>query len=1059
MNHSTIRQHLDELRRSGAPELVAVADALTHYLEAEDPAAVKQLQPLGRGFALRDLILCVRDAGDPEAYAVVDFAAIAMGEGEAAFPVVRDTFYFPGKMNQTPAEDFAAIFVSVYCSALGCDDSVCQSAHRNLVDAADRIGVDRARLAALLLAELPTVLSFGWTDVKGGLEYLGWGLNIANSRQMAPSSDEAFSVLERVVWDLSDEEILRLLKLQRSAPKYRLGPFCHRFGKLHGALAVLRPEVLQRFFSEVDDEQLAGLNWYRIIEATPNFDGLAIGFWTRQPRADALRSLVLIESLRPGTCTELALEVVFDESTIPDESGLCFVRDHHPARLASYLEQAMAKADALNQLTEHARRTSYSVLAEHWNDEGRQAVRVLFNHPLVPSSSYSEGKASLQGTAFRGLLEAKQPPNAKDMEEILSHVSRLVDASPLPSRDKLEVRRYFYLAIVELHPELFRNQLWALFADRSKTMRDLAIEGLIRIGGKDVMERAIQHLAARKADLRGSAADLLARLGDPAAGQSLGDALEVEASDKVRESLHSACEACGVEVGQTGSVGIDILVGMIEENSTKTKLPKTGLVGLSALPALHFDDGAEVPETVVRFLIARQSKHKPIEAAPDIVPLLAHIDRDSSADFALALVEGFLDSEQAASDRWALTLGGLLGDSRVIPPLLSRIQGWCENSRHKLAEYAAQAISLLPGDEPLMVLDTLATRYRSKFKNVGKACAAAFEAAASAHGITPDELGDMVVPRFDFDEDGVRRFEWDGGAIGAELMPEFKLSWFEPGTDKSWKTLPKSVPQEAKTEIKTLNKLIRETVKGQTARLELSLVRQRRWPVARWRELYEDHPILRSFASRLVWGIYDASGSLLRTFRRYPNGLLADAAGGLEELEESDTTIGMVHPLELDEAALEAWRAHLGRMKVKPPFPQLERPIERLDPLHGNRRQLQLTSDKKVGAGTFKSRSEKRGWVRGSVVDAGGISSIYKPYPGAGIEAILVTEYYYVGIDPMDTVELGSAYFVKAESVERGSYTYDEPGPDDARVLRFDQVPAIVYSETVSDLKAILGEA
>jgi len=270
--------------------------------------------------------------------------------------------------------------------------------------------------------------------------------------------------------------------------------------------------------------------------------------------------------------------------------------------------------------------------------------------------------------------------------------------------------------------------------------------------------------------------------------------------------------------------------------------------------------------------------------------------------------------------------------------------------------------------------------------------------------------------------------------------------------------MPTFVPDEVKAEVKLLNKMIRETVKGQTSRLELTLVRQRRWPMARWRELFETHPVLKSFASRLVWGIYDGSGTLIRTFRRYPNGLLADAAGELEELPEKSGVIGMIHPLELDDASLAAWRAHLSRMKVKPPFPQLDRQVELLDPLHGNRRSITLTHGKQVGAGTFRSRSEKRGWVRGSVIDAGGISSIYKPFPGVGIEVVLPTNNFWIGIDPMDTVELEAAYFVKSASIDRGSYIYDEPGPNDDRVLRFDQVPPIVYSETMADLKMIVGE-
>jgi hypothetical protein len=122
-----------------------------------------------------------------------------------------------------------------------------------------------------------------------------------------------------------------------------------------------------------------------------------------------------------------------------------------------------------------------------------------------------------------------------------------------------------------------------------------------------------------------------------------------------------------------------------------------------------------------------------------------------------------------------------------------------------------------------------------------------------------------------------------------------------------------------------------------------------------------------------------------------------------------------------------------------------------------HRREIAVTRDKKLSAGTFRSRAEKRGWFRGSVVDAGGISSFVKAYPLAGVEVILPTENFWVGFDPMQEIDLSAAYFVKSATVQRGSYTYDEPGPDDPRVLKFAEVPAVVYSETISDLKAIVA--
>nr|MCU0779974.1 hypothetical protein [Akkermansiaceae bacterium] len=83
--------------------------------------------------------------------------------------------------------------------------------------------------------------------------------------------------------------------------------------------------------------------------------------------------------------------------------------------------------------------------------------------------------------------------------------------------------------------------------------------------------------------------------------------------------------------------------------------------------------------------------------------------------------------------------------------------------------------------------------------------------------------------------------------------------------------------------------------------------------------------------------------------------------------------------------------------------------------------------------------------------------SYVKTYPAVGVEVILPLDNFYIGVDPMDTIELSAAYFVRAETVQRGSYTYDEPGPDDPRVLKFAEVPAVVYSETLGDLKAIVA--
>jgi HEAT repeat protein len=634
------------------------------------------------------------------------------------------------------------------------------------MDAAARFGVSRLRLATCLMSGAAMRFAFGWTQSDDGSDYFGCGLNVAHSNHVSPATDTNINALDHIVWDMDDAEMLDFLGRQIEAPAYRYGQFAHRFGKLHGALAALRPHIIDQFLAKAAPQQTATLDWLMIVRATDRFDPQAIAFAKSTTTAtEALRLLVLIDTLRPGTCPADALAKAFEYDAIPDESGLIYLHDRHPHKLPAYLSACLAEVGKMTELSGHNLRASYGALARDWNHDARQAALDLAKAPLVPTNSYSSGKSSLQGIALQGMLEADPPPPGEDLRSYLAVTLESIENAPFDSRTKLEFRQFIYHAITAHHPEPFTEKLWSLLNDKSKILRELAIQGLAQLPADQILQPAIHLLGAKKSDVRISSAELLGKIANPAAIVPLLSVLESETTDAVRAALHQAVKDCGGSVPETA---FD-LNAFLAQHSKGLKLPSCSWLDISNLPPLTTTDGTPLPEQAITLLIAKQSKHKTLDAAPDIVPILAHIDRTTSAPFAAALVEGFLNSDQAAADRWALALGGLLGDKRIITLLLPRIKGWCENSRHKLAEYAAQAISLLPGNEPLMVLDTLSNRYRSKFKNVGKACADAFNAAATARGITADELGDMVVPDFGFDAEGIRRFEWQGGGVSAEL--------------------------------------------------------------------------------------------------------------------------------------------------------------------------------------------------------------------------------------------------------------------------------------------------
>ena len=236
------------------------------------------------------------------------------------------------------------------------------------------------------------------------------------------------------------------------------------------------------------------------------------------------------------------------------------------------------------------------------------------------------------------------------------------------------------------------------------------------------------------------------------------------------------------------------------------------------------------------------------------------------------------------------------------------------------------------------------------------------------------------------------------------------------------------------------------------------MVRQQRWPVQRWSELFAMHPVLLPMSARLIWGVYDDTGKLHATFRPLEDRTFTQATDESFTLPAAGR-IGIIHPLELTEDQRKAWQTHLADYEISPSFPQLERPVVQLAPEHAAKKSLSDYVGTSINGITFKGRADRLGWTRGSVVDGGGISTYTKSFPAAGVDVFLGLEGMYIGIDMSTEIKLEHAFFVRSGSVKTGSYTYDEPADEnDPRVLPFGQVPAIVYSEVMGDLHKIAGK-
>ena len=595
--------------------------------------------------------------------------------------------------------------------------------------------------------------------------------------------------------------------------------------------------------------------------------------------------------------------------------------------------------------------------------------------------------------------------------------------------------------------------LWPLMQHKSRPARGAAARALAGLGYGEASEKALKLLEHKKAEVRQAAVMLLSQTAEPEAMKDLKQRLDVEENDDVRDDILLALE----RAGSGAALSPEEQQARIAKTLSKTKTAPAAWIKAEAL-SFKRQDGSALSADEVLYLLIRQSRCKEMRADLEAKPLYAALDRAACADSALALLQAFLGSPQDAADRWTMVVAALTGDDRLVPVLRKAILDWADKSRGKLAEYAAQALALLGTEAALMVVDSLSVRFRSKNKNIGQAAADAFAAAAEARGVTVEELGDLVVPWLGFEPGKPRLIETSKGQVEARIDAELKLAFRDVKTGKAMSKLPAGASAEVQAEFKTLAATLKEAVKAQMLRIETLLVRQFRWPVARWQQLYLAHPLLRPFTQRLVWGWRDAAGELRTTFRALDDASLSDVEDNAVTLP-AEGSVSLVHPLDLSDEARAAWIQHLVDYDVIPPFAQLDRPVIRCKPEEAGTKFGKQVEGSDVNAMTFRSRAEKLGWSRGSVCDAGCVTAYRKIYSGAGVEAFLGLEGMYVGIGMDETIKLGDVCFVKTGSVQVGSYVYDEPSKDDdPRLITFSDVPIVPFSETMGDLIKISGK-
>ena len=431
---------------------------------------------------------------------------------------------------------------------------------------------------------------------------------------------------------------------------------------------------------------------------------------------------------------------------------------------------------------------------------------------------------------------------------------------------------------------------------------------------------------------------------------------------------------------------------------------------------MKWTEKKEVGIDVVRFLMYRQTRQKEIKPDFEAKAIYSLIDKKTSGDFAFKLLQLLLKNGGAkAQNRFALTLVGMFGDDRIVSPLE-------ELAINAMNENCCATLGLHDSMESARALDRIMQAFRIKYPNVKNAAKESFDRIAGKMGMTTFELSDKMMPDFGFA--GLnKKFKVGKEEYTAKIDKNMKLEYFDTD-NKALKTLPKTVTEKLKNEFKEIGNQIREMVKQQKVNMENYLVIQRKWNKDDWEAFFLGNPLAFAFAQNFVWAAYDKN-KIKQTFIINEDLSITDVKGKAVKLSEEKT--GLVHPMDLTEAEKNEWKKYLSEKGIEPPFAQIERPVYTVADEDKGKTISYIFEDTSLNSATFKSRAEKLGWHRGSVVDAGEVSSYRKSYEDKQLEVFVKTEGMGVQLDFDSEVTLGEFYFIKQGSIVTGSYTYDEP--------------------------------
>ncbi|MDE5768485.1 MAG: hypothetical protein K2H82_03790 [Oscillospiraceae bacterium] len=379
-------------------------------------------------------------------------------------------------------------------------------------------------------------------------------------------------------------------------------------------------------------------------------------------------------------------------------------------------------------LCDNAKYSMQSVIGFRIEEHEKEYIKILKKHQ-IPLESVLNVFADYVADYYTESAKTKAKDRivracASYMDEVVA-----VDLKQLTA----DARCLYVQMLGENGKYKYLSELFAMTTDSSKNVRNLLINYLPK-PADPCNEKILALLQAKKIAQREVAIGLLEKNLPDCWKEHVQKAFETEKSDKLKVRLGALLGAeIPEEVKQATSENL------VDSLTKGNKGKKTDWLFKNAYTPVYFknhSENSEVPEKYLQAIVncyAGMSVGN-YERSPQADQLAADLISTDLERFAQEVFSRWLDQGAEAKTKWVLYFTAIHGGFDAIQTIQHYIKDWSEHSRGAIAAEAVRAIAYNGSSQALMLVDTMARKFKNK--QVRSAANAALQQAANVLGIT-----------------------------------------------------------------------------------------------------------------------------------------------------------------------------------------------------------------------------------------------------------------------------------------------------------------------------------